>query len=307
MTNNDILYVATRGCKVYKYNVSTDTVTLLVSGLYPSGQSCDSTYGYPIIKGWTGSGFTYPNRMMIMFVDDTGSSWNSRGVAFVSESGEINWMMSDTNYRSICDSGWPDLGIPWMSHGHGAVNPSKTLYADRCATTGTDDLCITDIDSCDYLYSALNTSPIDTTHFSWSVNENWFISNTGGKGSDFSAPTLYDYHIHQTIYDAGIVNVTHKKLLTQQTAHAWTDASGIRYSNYNAHFISTLRKDGGQVIFTSTGGKYSHDDCAAKSSVACPGGWSDSSWGFEGFYLVDLAPVNSDTTPPAAPSGVRVD
>lgn len=183
---------------------------------------------------------------------------------------------------------WPDF----FSHGHSGKSPSGVLYYSGAGDVHDNGVINLDTSNFteDMLYEnkVCRPYPWTSSHISWKASENWFLANSWTRYDvkiEPSEPTLREYKLWQVYFDG--VDFTYRELLSQKTAHAWNDGTR-RIRNWNAHFIATLRKDGRQALFTSTNGKYSYEDYKYKGVTP---------WGYEGAFLVDLAPA-SGLSPP---------
>ena len=263
---------------VRKLNVDTGVMTDIVS--YDPG---DGT----VVTSARSFGFTADNKFTVNFSNE---STTSGGYEIdVSTGAKTRYI----DLPGLCDADYPRF--PNYSHGHIGKSPdgSKTAwkYGEGSYTS--------------VYYSETCTQVRDTiagskcmAHASWTASESWYIGDDNGDVSACgtgSAPAIVPFSIFQIQFDGS--SFVYEKLFTQNTARGWNDGTRA-ISNYHAHFLATLRKDGKQALITSTDGLYSYEDNVYMGKAP---------WGYEGFFLVDFAlatGADGDGIAPSVPSGL---
>ena len=261
---------------VRKLNVDTGVMTDIVS--YDPG---DGT----VVTSARSFGFTADNKFTVNFSNE---STTSGGYEIdVSTGAKTRYI----DLPGLCDADYPRF--PNYSHGHIGKSPdgSKTAwkYGEGSYTS--------------VYYSETCTQVRDTiagskcmAHASWTASESWYIGDDNGDVSACgtgSAPAIVPFSIFQIQFDGS--SFVYEKLFTQNTARGWNDGTRA-ISNYHAHFLATLRKDGKQALITSTDGLYSYEDNVYMGKAP---------WGYEGFFLVDFAlATGADGIAPSVPSGL---
>jgi hypothetical protein len=287
--------------KVVKINVDTSVVTVV--GSYDPGDGTVVANAHAI--GFTEELDPADTKIVVDFGDAAKWSW----------SGEIK--LSDGSMVTLytpaaCSADgkrWPQQGT-----GHAHRSPNKNwnaTYGDGAGLIGTQDFSTGS--GCNVLArvdTSYSTYPDESpTHSSWTYSNSWFVNSTvGAYNGAQHAPYLTTDHVYKVTFDPDVSPYfTYETLISTDTAGFWNtpippdpDDDRIRCDgsiyewvtttcNFHAQAWTYVRKDGNQIVYWSTDGKYSYDDFLYNGS---------SPWGTEGMFLYDLAPQ----VPPEPPS-----
>jgi hypothetical protein len=168
---------------------------------------------------------------------------------------------------------------PSVTHGHSGPSPDHTRwYGDGTLRTFPGRELIFDRHGQPYL-----DPPASPNHFSWRASNKWWIANDAGVNAYAlkvagqwppTTPHIDTIGIYQCWIDG-----TCKRLLQMKSASFW-DNHGEAVWNWVSEMIPTVSRDGRQVIFVSTDGKYSAEDHERRGVEP---------WGYNGLFLIDLA------------------
>ncbi len=210
-------------------------------------------------------GWTADDKFVINF---DGDQANSGGYEVNVLNGSRMRYSSVPGYCSADGRRWPMRG-----NGHGAKSPDGNWKVRYYGS----EKGLTDLQTCDYSVMGEPLYPKTISHFSWNYSNDWWIVDDRGEGGDFpNQPTIEGFGVYQMWKDGTV-----KLLFESRSAEFWYDQAdgGTRVDNWHARPLPTLRKDGRQVLYTSTGGKFSFTD-HKKTGI--------TDWGTEGFYLADI-------------------
>lgn len=268
VTEPSVVYALHKPSKNFvRYNVDTGVMETIVS-YAPSGGGDVSAAR---LMGWTTDG--------TMICNLEGEVW-ARGAWEIDVIKKTRVFHSNARYgdgSAANKKRWPTL-----SHGHGGPSPDRTLYAsygDREITKWPSGELVRKLPG-SYL-----EPKVSMNHLSWKASDKWWVADDVGinyyarvlAGTwPFTAPHVDTFGISQCRTDG-----TCKRLLQTKTASYWED-SGFKVWNYDSHPIVTLRRDGRQLVFTSTDGKYSKTDNARRGVTP---------WGNAGLFIADLKPL----------------
>lgn len=201
--------------------------------------------------------------------------------------------------------------FPFNSHGHSDKSPDGTKAALEYGQTHGNSVknLVTCKSTEDLAYENRLPEPYPhyTTYSSWKASENWFLvcSDQFREGDPnpmssnwLSAPEIMTFAVWQVYFDQ-TGNFEYREILRVKSSARWDKDSDHKNGNetWNSHanLDPVLRKDGRQIYFLITDGKYSYDDYQAKGVTP---------WGLIGVFLADLSAA--DTTPPAPPKGLSI-
>ncbi len=189
------------------------------------------------------------------------------------------------------DSFWdmPD----YVGHGHQGKNPGRTAWLNNYggADYGSDFINVKGIikrSDCSVIPDHEGNIR-RATHVSWLSSDDYFIASTCGDRCIYhDRPFLETYRIYQVNWDGS--KFSYAELLSKQSAGRWQTRPGAAdHVNFDAAPVATIRKDGKQLIFSSTDGKYTYSDHLEGGGV--------TPWGNEGIFLVNFS--GHDTSKPA--------
>ncbi len=246
-----------------KYNTDTGDQIPLISYSHP-----DLT-ATPSLLGWTSD-----NKLIVNFNQ---SEWDS-GLYEVDIDFPDHVNPSTTHYSSrpnLCSERFSRY--PSARSIHEGKSPDSKYYAHynaSSAESGVETNDYSDPLNCGLFYNdALNGSVTDDylSHIDWQHSNDWFV---GGKVlCQQTYPYLFNYAISQVFFNRGTNAFSHNKLISKLGAGYWkgSDCQDSQFEDYNYLALPspTLSKDGKQLMFISTDGKYSTEDynCCIKG---CP-------------------------------------
>lgn len=276
----NILYgVYTCDTTISKLNVDTGVRTPVVSYNPGDGTNVSNPRSF---------GFSSDNRLIVNF---NGENWASGGYEVSVPDGTRTRYTGFAMDCSTVRKRWPQM----LSHGHMHRSPDAqylAIYGYGAGQVGVYDLqaginCSNLPEVLSYVDSAYpNDQP--PGHVSWTASNDWFLAENMGSWKNWqTSPYLSNDSIFQVTFDRTTHAFTYNNLLTTTTAGYWK--SGEEVQNYHAIPIPVLRKDGKQMIFWSTDGKYSYVDYQAKGVTP---------WGTEGVFLADLGVLGADVASP---------
>jgi len=315
-----IIYALNTDTKyLVKYNVNTSASTNIAS--YDCTSPCSGqSLTNPQISGWTAN-----NTLIVQFGGT--ASWSAGWEINVSTGAKTYW----SNRPSSCSAnGWY---WPHAKSVHGDRSPDKLyILLDASQTGGASDNdyvhsnCWPDPYSSPSEYQ-FSISPLadtlDGPH--WNYSNDWLIIgnlNTYSGSNAPTAPYVATWGEDQVYFDRNAHTYTYNKFLTYDTAGYWMQQSSYSCAissdcdshypfsycykskctqdmNYHGLPKDSLRKDGKQLMFMSTGGVYSIDDYNYNNTY--------TPYGAIGMFLADLSSASQpDTTPPTAPTGLSV-
>jgi len=286
-----------------------DSPPKLVIGLYAE----QSSYGYYLVSNVA----TSPNPQFYSNLPSSLGKCNPEwfNYPFINSHGHATRNWTDSAHQILVEDQYPPVGgNRGVSIQAGYIYPNK-----NCG------------DTIAYL------SPATSNHFSWPMNleENWWIGGEGGRNGIFDSPSIEEMEINQIIWD-GAESIYEHELITREISTTamiandyWytknnsypcssnadcTSAQGVpspyrtciysQYCSIDPNFRALPRPvishSGRKFIFSSTNNRYSWYDCDLFGEPYC------SNWGNEGLFLAEFT-SSADTTPPAAPTGVRVE
>ena len=183
--------------------------------------------------------------------------------------------------------------FPFVSHGHSSRSPGRSKVAlayGHSRSNGVIDLAASAFIEDLEVEQKRTPYPYFTSYVSWHSSEKWFLCSSGQGAYDKSQPwyagrpLVLDYFIWQVYFDG--TRFTYRELLRIKTASRWAPGGEAgranAVSNFHAHLIPILRKDGRQIYYTATQGTFSYAD-HQKAGV--------TPWSFEGAFLADLLPA----------------
>lgn len=272
----NILYgLWTSDSTVRKLNIDTEEVNIVTT--YTKSGVC-TTYARAL-------GFSASNELIVGFgclnpLEDP-NYFDTGGYAINVSNGNKTYYSSTP---SICTSGWPHLG-----HGHDGYSPDRQYYGSY------GDYYIQKTCGGSGIY---NDPHHIGAHITWTASNDWFIVDDNMQTcSPTDQPCMATQKIWQVMFDRVSHTFDYNELVINKSTAGYWWTGGATY-NYGAYAVPTLRKDGHQVLFFSTDGKWSYSDYIQKGKTP---------WGTAGAFLVDLSTsVDSDITPPSAPGGLTV-
>lgn len=317
----NIIYAVSKNNE-YLYRIDTG-IDPIVPVYWMSLSDSDSVT-VPYLLGWT------TDKKLIMYNSyDRAAPWEiiEIDVAAKAKSAPKEWPQN-------CGSGTADINrypsrIP--NEIHGTWSADRTLYFRYSGSTGGNDgicdgsygsstcvdsnICYNNGSSGTKLYYDQNSSYL--THIATMDNVGIIGTNSGNDFLTHNAidvpPYLTGFTITQVIFDRTTHTFTPNILVDSfiGAGFRWTSVPGanLDHNYYGGHASPSLRPDNGQLMFISTGGKYSVEDreyCAHFNNVpsTCSMVNINTNYGMYGVFLANLS--LADTTPPAPPSGVSV-
>jgi len=155
-------------------------------------------------------------------------------------------------------------------------------------------------------------------HVAWNGSNDWFIGSNVTLPSDSvpTTPAIGDEKMWQVIFNRTLAEnnpnthdvsgvFTSNLLISRKSARYWLNG-GTQSVNYHAIATATDSPNGLYLYFQGTGsedgltGKYTREDYSLRPDIV------GSNWEGRGTYIAELSSSGSDTTPPAAPSGLSV-
>jgi len=284
----NILYLLHRPSRtVWRLDVDTGNHTVVAS--YDPGNGTDVSNARAL--GWTLDG-----RFVVNFDNE---SKTSGGYTIDVQTGRR------TLYSSIPSPGSAE-GMKWptVTHGHTHKSPDGSMIAKdyghvqnngvRILTKGVfvEDMTFEDRINPPWPYS--------TCYVSWRATNDWFLVSSdqytvGQVPTYLDRPTVVEYVMWQVFFDGS--HFAYHELLRVKTAGRWdpdtNHSNGNEVRNYHAHLIPVLRKDGKEIFFTATEGKYSYEDY--RKYGATP-------WGFVGAFIAELSTSSPEPPPPRTPN-----
>ncbi len=261
-----------------RINVDTGVITNFIDITPPVGVDGRSARCY----GWTSD-----NKLVLSFGNE---KWSDGGYMIDVQARTKTFISGrPATPRFGCTPKASDYDIEFWnwplvsSHGHGDRNPGRHMTTSYGWGINDPRVGAFNYDT-DTWVNDPNISAI--THVSWKFSNNWYLGSTCGDVSRYKpAPHITKFRLYQIYFDGS--GFTHRELLSKDSAGRWDDGVN-RISNYHALPIATLREDGRQAMIFSTDGKHSYEDYKYKGVTP---------WGYEGAFLVDLAPA-SGLNPP---------
>lgn len=164
---------------------------------------------------------------------------------------------------------WPDI-----KHAHGTFNPSRNMTSSsNYGLGGSTSKGMFVKNGCGGNEYFVRDTVTFATHTSWLASDNWYIAGGAGDTLWVTQPNLDNMSVYQVVFTPDNVNKTgsfeYTELWSMPSAGRWESSPGAR-DNYNwgAIPIPTVRKDGLQILFFSTNGKYSFTDGKSSSESA---------------------------------------
>lgn len=227
-------------------------------------------------------------------------------------------------------------GLDIYSHGHGDNRSGYQLdYGDAFLWRNSDCKKVADPNR-GYPY---------TSHVDWDVSVDWFLGDGYWYGGTLTKPRVENNAIVQSFVDLSTETFGEKSIIYYQpSAQSWvrtfvnsqgssvvceqksecpqawhsdtyctgtTGSPGIckkTVSNYHAGLLPKLNNNGTAAVYTSTDGKFSYDDYENYVNDNGSKKLNLDQVSMMGLFLIEFQlGANPDTTPPAAPQGVRVE
>ncbi len=288
--------------KLKKINVDTNVITDVVT--------LGNNFRGAVIYGWTSN-----NTLIITTLSDKYDE-----VVEVDVQNKI--IVNNFNTKqSVCST--EGRRWPYISHGHSARSLDRQWIISYYSGGGdsiTDPwgdtkrplyYTLKNLNSC-VSFDLRTYGERDFGYASWHASNEWLIAPDYGSGMHGSpSPNIDDYGIWQvwlgneSDYHDGRYGGTdngregelkRKLLFYSSTAQSWREGATWDTGNLNwhAHPFPNIRKDGRQILFGSTDGKYSWEDYQKKGVTP---------WGYEGFFLADLDNCREVANPPVVIPG----
>jgi len=249
-----------------------------------------------------------------------------------------NWYSDSRSERVVClNKRYSSLlfhGLNIYSHGHGDDRSGYQLdYGDAFLWRNSD---------CNRIADPNRGYPY-TDHVDWDVSPEWFLGDGIWYGGSLIAPRVENDAIVQSFVDLSTETFGEKNIIYYQpTAHPWTrtftNAQGETYSceqksecpqawhndtyctgtagnpgickkkisNYHTMLLPKLNNNGTAAVYTATEGKFSWDDYENYVNNDGSKKLTVDQADMIGLFLIEFQ-ADSDTTPPAAPTGVTVE
>jgi len=181
------------------------------------------------------------------------------------------------------------------SHGHSDISPSAlfgTKYGSGVSTSGVYRLS-----DCNFTVDPIQESPY-FDHTDYHASNDYFLTKRSPEASGVTSPGIVTDYLTQRYFNQSTMAFGDSNdFLAEPTARWWWN--GTTLMDYHGALLPSCNNDCSKILYTSTNGKYSYDDYLYNSAY--------QPWEFYGVFLVETAVTGeSDTTPPAAPSGLSV-
>lgn len=185
--------------------------------------------------------------------------------------------------------------FPYGRSIHGSRSPDGKYRAHYSARPKADGVDIMDPASPrfgDLIEDPFNAAD-DITHVDWRAANGWFVGCSVQFTPGRKRPAIVGHRLFQVLFDRATEKFWHNLLHIHDGAGLYRHENSSTV-NYHAMMTPTLRKDGRQVMYMSTDGKYSTQDRELFGSTP---------WGTRGVFLADLAPAQAkNVTPPRFPA-----
>jgi hypothetical protein len=196
----------------------------------------------------------------------------------------------------------------WSNHGHSFITPNRLYRLKNYGATNEPFIGVNVKGLCsggkfdDAWHNDPNADSV--AHISATYSNEWWV---GGKGrfQQRSVPTVEGKDITHIAYDNAAGTFKHTQIIADGdpggTTATWWNDGGDSNENSDALPYVNLRDDGGAIMWTSTGGKFSVDD---KNTYSGSGSWSwDDEFGNVGLYYATLTASSATSLTITAPDG----